>query len=120
MCLQVSVCPQWGVYPTMHWTGGDCPEVSAERVSGQGVYTTPPPGPEADTPLRPEADIPLGLEADTPHPGYYRIRSTSGRYASYWKAFLLIFNFNLGYLSKFRTKEEILEFHDLTSHCNES
>ena len=50
-----------------------------------------PPGqtllPWADTPL-------LGRhhpEEDTP-PGYYGIRSTSGRYTSYWKAYLFIYD----------------------------
>ena len=34
-----------------------------------------------------------GVGGQTPHIGYYGIRSTSGRYASYWNAFLFINDF---------------------------
>ena len=50
--------------------------------------------PDADPPIyRPPLDADPPTNADTPPPpprymGYYGIRSTSGRYASYWNAFL--------------------------------
>ena len=63
-----------------------------KRSLGQGNFFTPVcdsvhSGGVVSAPLH--AGIhPPGPEADTPPPGYYRIRSTSGRYASYWNAFL--------------------------------
>ena len=69
---------------------------------------TPPPRDQADSPLGPgrpppwdQADPPPQDQADTPLPGPGRpplpreadasIRSMSGRYASYWNAFLFCF-----------------------------
>ena len=67
MFSQVSVCPQ-----------GEC-------LPHCMLGYTPPLGPEADTP---QADTP---PADTPHPVHTGIRSTNGRYASHWNAFLFDF-----------------------------
>ena len=77
-----------------------------QRQTPHGTRGRQPPRNQrhTHTPQRPEADIPyrtrgrhppMGPEADTPrtrgrHPPvrYYRIQSTSGRYASYWNIFL--------------------------------
>ena len=65
----------------------------------------PPPGPEADTPLGPEAGTPDTRDrhpsgSDSPgsrspppqHSAFWEMRTTSGRYASYWNAILLTEN----------------------------
>ena len=67
MFLQVCVCPQGGRVSASVHTGMPCP----------------PPPDQADPPPRDQADTPP-READS------SIRSTSGRYASYWNAFLLM------------------------------
>ena len=103
MFLQVCVCPQWG--------GGCLPQcmlgcqTPPTRQTPPGPGRTPPgPGrPPRDqphtprpgrppqtkqTPPRDQADTPPD-QADPPREADSSIRSTSGRYASYWNAFLL-------------------------------
>ena len=65
--------------------GGRTPPDQADHPPGR--REEPPPGP-ADTPLD-QADPP-GRENPSPREADSRIRSTSGRYASYWNAFLLM------------------------------
>ena len=117
VCHSVHKGEGWWWYPRRHWgrpprsrhplgadtppweqTGADNPRsrhLPWEQTAPRGADTPPeqtPPG--ADTPLGsrhpPGADPP---RADPPP----RIRSTSGRYASYWNAFL--FEKNCNYLS---------------------
>ena len=85
-----------------HPPGADTPQ-SRHPLRSSPLEQTPPPSrpPWEQTP--PGADTPSGAdpprEADTPPPeADSGIRSTSGRYASYWNAFLLIISnitFNL-------------------------
>ena len=115
--LQVSFCPQGGgcipactgrrgCLPRGGYAGGGCvclggylhrrgvstPEggvCPGGKVSVQGGvnplgtrgWQPPPHWDQRQTPH-------LGPEADNPPPGYYGMRSTSGRYASHWNAFL--------------------------------
>ena len=72
---QVSVCPQGGVYLSACW---DIPPQEQ----------TPPLGPDPPGPDPPWDQTPPG--ADTPRKTDFSIRSTSGRYASYWNALLFI------------------------------
>ena len=66
-----------------------------DSVHGGGVVSAPlhagihpPPRTRGRHPPMTRGRHPPGPEADTPPPGDYRIGSTSGRYASYWNAFL--------------------------------
>ena len=82
----VGVCPGGCLPGRGHPPGGVCPGGSA-----RGVWQTPPD--QRQTPLPDWRQTPPpGPEADTPLPGtrgrHYGIRSTSGRYASHWNAFL--------------------------------
>ena len=117
MCVP-SCIGQNGVYPSIHWAGGVCrggvclggvcpegclPGRSLPLVLG---LCLPPRGgrhnprtrgrhPPRRTrgrhpPMGSEADTPPGTRGRHPPVRYYRIRSTSGRYASYWNAFLLL------------------------------
>ena len=77
MFLQVSVCPQRGLYPACNRAGG----CVSQHAIGKGV---------CDQGVR-QGGVTWGYdlggvtEGCTPPP----LRSTSGRYASYWNAFLL-------------------------------
>ena len=55
-----------------------------------GTRQTPPPGPSSRPPPRDQADTPPDQADTPPGPGRHppSIRSMSGRYASYWNAFL--------------------------------
>ena len=78
---QACVCPQ----------GGGCLPQCMLGYIPLGADTPPPPG--ADT-LPPEQTPPTGSrhppEQTPPRDADCSIRSTSGRYASYWNAFLLV------------------------------
>ena len=114
MFLQVCVCPQGGgclpqcmlgcqtppdqADPPGPWDQTDTPRDQADTPPGQADT---PPGPGRHPP-QDQADPPLD-QADTPPPpdqadpppdqADSSIRSTSGRYASYWNTFLLEFAF---------------------------
>ena len=83
-CVFISVCLSTGRgclphckcmlgYTPFSWTRGRQPPPPGADTS---------PGPEADTP---QEETPPGPEADPPE----QTRATSGRYASYWNAYLL-------------------------------
>ena len=76
--LQATVCPQGG-------------GVSASVHAGISPRTRQPPGPGTHPPPD-QAPIPLEQTPWTrqtpPREAHFSIRSTSGRYASYWNAFL--------------------------------
>ena len=120
MFLQVCVCPQGGRVSASVHAGMPDPPDQADPPGPQDQAEHPPPGPgrhppcQADTPHArqtppmPGRHPPSGTrqttppdQADTPPdqadppPGQAdsSIRSTSGRYASYWNAFLLEFAF---------------------------
>ena len=97
MFLQVSVCPQGGevvclsacwddphLPPPGPGTGQTPPQGPGRHPPGPGRTHSPPPH-QADTHPPDQADPPP--EADS------SIRSTSGRYASYWNAFLFSYHF---------------------------
>ena len=71
----------WGLHPG---GGGVC--IQGDEGLHPGGWAVPPShvclwgGSDRRPPLHPQKYM-----------GYYRIRSTSGRYASYWNAFLFIF-----------------------------
>ena len=79
MLSQVFVCLQGGVCPIACWDTHNPPRPEADTLLL---------GPEADTPSR----HPPGQQTQpcTVHGG---IRSTSGRYASHWNAFVFICKF---------------------------
>ena len=78
MFLQVCVCPQ----------GGGClPQDQADTPAGPGRH--PPPGPGRHPPWDQTETPPGPGRHPPPREADSSIRSTSGRYASYWNAFLL-------------------------------
>ena len=90
MFLQVCVCPQGGRVSASVHAGMPYPLPPVETPRME----RPPPGtrqtPRMEDPPLPETRQTLpGDQADPPREADSGIRSTSGRYASYWNAFLL-------------------------------
>ena len=72
-----------------------------------GTRHPPKPDPPEQTPHTPGSRHPPRADTTPPWEADSSIRSTSGRYASYWNAFLFViklsfikYNFNLGYLKE--------------------
>ena len=91
MFLQVCVCPQGGRVSASVHAGMPYPPPRMENPPRMESprWRTPPNGEP------PRMENPPQMEEPTPHPPRPReadssIRSTSGRYASYWNAFLFI------------------------------
>ena len=94
--LQECVCPQGGRVSASVHAGMPDPPDQADTPPRPG---RPPPD-QADTPPRPgrhtppdKADTPPDQADTPPREADSSIRSTSGRYASYWNAFLLLGKF---------------------------
>ena len=113
--LQVCVCPQGGRVSASVHAGmpdppgpprdqADTPRDQADTPLGPGRHPPgtrqTPPQDKADPPLPRTRHTPPGMRQTSPHPPGTRhtpprqadssIRSTSGRYASYWNAFLFV------------------------------
>ena len=102
MFSQVSVCPQWGEYLGRYppwvgtppgrytpWAGTTPPDrYTPWADSPPGRYTPGTDTPPAGTPRGRYTTPQTGTPPPTVHAG---IRSTSGRYASHWNAFVFLF-----------------------------
>ena len=120
MFLQVCVCPRGGGCLPQCMLGCHTPpgpgrppwdqaDPPPDQADPPGTRQTPPrtrqtPPDQADTP-QDQADTPPGPGRHPPGPGRHppspreadsSIRSTSGRYASYWNAFLFLCEFPNG------------------------
>ena len=92
-----------------------------EGVCLSACWDTAPPGTRAGTPLGPGRHPPPGKrQAPPPGPGrhppppssaYWKIRSTSGRYASYWNAILFSGNVAHDEEIKFTGSMELNKYH---------
>ena len=100
MFSQVSVCPQGGVCPIACWDTHPLGQVYPPAGTPPGRFTPrqvhlqagTPPG--RYTPGRyPPGQVHPPVRYNTPCPVHAGIRSTSGRYASHWNAFLFLITF---------------------------